>query len=150
MCFALGVFVYPVLYLLFSSRRRHTRCALVTGVQTCALPISALPEAGDRTDDQPREIGAQPRGIEPIFDEPADLVILDHDIGIGEQRAHLGLPFGRRDVYRDAPLAAVAAMIIGRTQILAAGAGNERRPPFARVVARARPLDLDALSTPLR
>src|SRR3546814_936527 len=25
---------------LFSSRRRHTRCALVTGVQTCALPIS--------------------------------------------------------------------------------------------------------------
>src|SRR3546814_10098506 len=26
----------------FSSRRRHTRCALVTGVQTCALPI--LPE----------------------------------------------------------------------------------------------------------
>src|SRR3546814_8546314 len=24
----------------FSRRRRHTRCALVTGVQTCALPIS--------------------------------------------------------------------------------------------------------------
>src|SRR3546814_12905297 len=27
---------------LFSSRRRHTMCALVTGVQTCALPISAI------------------------------------------------------------------------------------------------------------
>src|SRR3546814_9593133 len=27
----------------FSSRRRHTRCALVTGVQTCALPISDVP-----------------------------------------------------------------------------------------------------------
>src|SRR3546814_990662 len=26
----------------FSSRRRHTRCALVTGVQTCALPIFAI------------------------------------------------------------------------------------------------------------
>src|SRR3546814_9800548 len=26
----------------FSSRRRHTRCALVTGVQTCALPISKM------------------------------------------------------------------------------------------------------------
>src|SRR3546814_13626681 len=25
----------------FASRRRHTRCALVTGVQTCALPILA-------------------------------------------------------------------------------------------------------------
>src|SRR3546814_6626729 len=34
---------YMLAYLLsffFSSRRRHTRCALVTGVQTCALPIS--------------------------------------------------------------------------------------------------------------
>src|SRR3546814_2880400 len=28
-------------YVYISSRRRHTRCALVTGVQTCALPISA-------------------------------------------------------------------------------------------------------------
>src|SRR3546814_640270 len=27
----------------FSSRRRHTRCAFVTGVQTCALPFSYLP-----------------------------------------------------------------------------------------------------------
>src|SRR3546814_6544563 len=26
----------------FASRRRHTRCALVTGVQTCALPILLL------------------------------------------------------------------------------------------------------------
>src|SRR3546814_8357684 len=26
----------------FSGRRRHTRCALVTGVQTCALPIFAV------------------------------------------------------------------------------------------------------------
>src|SRR3546814_3756601 len=30
-----GVFVF------FACRRRHTRCALVTGVQTCALPIAA-------------------------------------------------------------------------------------------------------------
>src|SRR3546814_10827503 len=32
--------VAVVLSFFFSSRRRHTRCALVTGVQTCALPIS--------------------------------------------------------------------------------------------------------------
>src|SRR3546814_6301113 len=31
--------VSHVLFFFFSSRRRHTRCALVTGVQTCALPI---------------------------------------------------------------------------------------------------------------
>src|SRR3546814_9024729 len=30
----------------FSSRRRHTRCALVTGVQTCALPIWSHSTAG--------------------------------------------------------------------------------------------------------
>src|SRR3546814_10396586 len=29
-------------FFFFSRRRRHTRCALVTGVQTCALPISVL------------------------------------------------------------------------------------------------------------
>src|SRR3546814_412942 len=32
--------VFFVCFFFFSSRRRHTRCALVTGVQTCALPIS--------------------------------------------------------------------------------------------------------------
>ena len=30
-----------VFFFFFSSRRRHTRCADVTGVQTCALPICA-------------------------------------------------------------------------------------------------------------
>src|SRR3546814_3912407 len=37
-------------FFFFSSRRRHTSCALVTGVQTCALPIcrlEALARAGD-------------------------------------------------------------------------------------------------------
>src|SRR3546814_8217050 len=39
----LNIFVVIVFSFLFffSSRRRHTRCALVTGVQTCALPISS-------------------------------------------------------------------------------------------------------------
>src|SRR3546814_5889653 len=31
-----------LVFFFFSSRRRHTRCALVTGVQTCALPICFL------------------------------------------------------------------------------------------------------------
>src|SRR3546814_5982491 len=34
------IYVYSILFeFFFSSRRRHTSCALVTGVQTCALPI---------------------------------------------------------------------------------------------------------------
>src|SRR3546814_3458442 len=32
-------------FFFFSSRRRHTRCALVTGVQTCALPICRRPSS---------------------------------------------------------------------------------------------------------
>src|SRR3546814_10609934 len=40
LCMCLCVFV-------FSSRRRHTRCALVTGVQTCALPICAVGRRGE-------------------------------------------------------------------------------------------------------
>src|SRR3546814_8292721 len=40
----------------FSSRRRHTRCALVTGVQTCALPI-LLRARNSRADDQ---------GVDPL------------------------------------------------------------------------------------
>src|SRR3546814_5424448 len=38
-CNAVSVILFVVSVLFFSSRRRHTRCALVTGVQTCALPI---------------------------------------------------------------------------------------------------------------
>src|SRR3546814_1401119 len=38
--------MFRVLCFFFSSRRRHTICALVTGVQTCALPISPLFEEG--------------------------------------------------------------------------------------------------------
>src|SRR3546814_9224904 len=38
-CLFVLFFVFSFFFF-FSSRRRHTRCALVTGVQTCALPIS--------------------------------------------------------------------------------------------------------------
>src|SRR3546814_9427400 len=34
------LYLYLFCFFFFSSRRRHTICALVTGVQTCALPIS--------------------------------------------------------------------------------------------------------------
>src|SRR3546814_6050012 len=51
----------------FSSRRRHTRCALVTGVQTCALPICAAAARIDAPADdpptQPAELDGQ-RAVE--------------------------------------------------------------------------------------
>src|SRR3546814_10612435 len=39
-CYHDLVIEYLRVFFFFSSRIRHTRCALVTGVQTCALPIS--------------------------------------------------------------------------------------------------------------
>src|SRR3546814_19124432 len=41
------MFICMLVIFFFSSRRRHTRCALVTGVQTCALPISIRVFLGD-------------------------------------------------------------------------------------------------------
>src|SRR3546814_10817814 len=54
----------------FSSRRRHTRCALVTGVQTCALPIFALNHREEylRQFGQNQNTGAF--GSEPTFENP--------------------------------------------------------------------------------
>src|SRR3546814_5885257 len=42
------LYVWCYVLFFFSSRRRHTRCALVTGVQTCALPISRQCNRGDQ------------------------------------------------------------------------------------------------------
>src|SRR3546814_4212616 len=42
-------------FFFFSSRRRHTRCALVTGVQTCALPIFLSAKYDDANHETARE-----------------------------------------------------------------------------------------------
>src|SRR3546814_1735515 len=61
-----------VIQFFFSSRRRHTRCALVTGVQTCALPISlptvppsAFPASIDHTTAE-GSCGARPHAPAPL------------------------------------------------------------------------------------
>src|SRR3546814_3504615 len=45
-----------MLFVFCSSRRRHTSCALVTGVQTCALPILARLRDGQLGDERVRDI----------------------------------------------------------------------------------------------
>src|SRR3546814_5725842 len=73
-------------FFFFSSRRRHTRCALVTGVQTCALPIllndGALPSLpGHRNRSKARNIAywrskgevwgmTSPLAIDAAVDDP--------------------------------------------------------------------------------
>src|SRR3546814_10330548 len=49
---------HAVVVFLFSSRRRHTSCALVTGVQTCALPISS-PYRVNKVRDLAHAVGAE-------------------------------------------------------------------------------------------
>src|SRR3546814_2197092 len=46
-----------------SSRRRHTRCALVTGVQTCALPIFVQVREEQEVGDEPGPVLTHDRGL---------------------------------------------------------------------------------------
>src|SRR3546814_14100219 len=43
------MYLMRLIYFFFSIKRRHTMCALVTGVQTCSLPIFLL-DRGQRLD----------------------------------------------------------------------------------------------------
>src|SRR3546814_21086266 len=62
-----------VSFFFFSSRRRHTSCALVTGVQTCALPIYWVKQLGahhaiDHSQPMPDQIKALGlAGVDVIF-----------------------------------------------------------------------------------
>src|SRR3546814_8312116 len=72
-------FVYLVSYswfFFFSSRRRHTSCALVTGVQTCALPIWQVGRLGIAAD---REVRAEFAFAGLAVDRARDLAVDEHD-----------------------------------------------------------------------
>src|SRR3546814_16217557 len=67
-----------------SSRRRHTRCALVTGVQTCALPISSARRAEPRSA-RYREHESQEQGGQIMSDNRQSLSDLGAIAGDQEQ-----------------------------------------------------------------
>src|SRR3546814_1661280 len=75
-------------FVFFSSRRRHTRCALVTGVQTCALPVLTT---------CPQTTRKPAAATEPPPDEPRDCPrprrpCLPGDFGPGASRQGTGDP----------------------------------------------------------
>src|SRR3546814_4629234 len=72
-----------VVFFFLSSRRRHTRCALVTGVQTCALPIWI-----GRTGCRAQRIVGKAHGLE----ESADFIriMIDRGLNIVYVEALLG------------------------------------------------------------
>src|SRR3546814_21190316 len=71
----------------FSSRRRHTRCALVTGVQTCALPIChdrghvALKRIGDLRIEPPLAVA--------VHFEPSTEPVGHHRLTLGAAAQHM-------------------------------------------------------------
>src|SRR3546814_16297540 len=73
-------------FFFFSSRRRHTRCALVTGVQTCALPICLHCALGEALDG---DVAVALAALEEaVADEPAgdgDADRQHHGGGKGEE-----------------------------------------------------------------
>src|SRR3546814_1064327 len=81
----------------FSSRRRHTRCALVTGVQTCALPIfvqivtSGL-EASPTTEVLIEEslLGWQEYEMEVVRDRADNAIIICSIENVDPMGAHTG------------------------------------------------------------
>src|SRR3546814_1148418 len=65
-------------FFFFSSRKRHTRCALVTGVQTCALPIcGVILQAFQDRMNQKREMKMMkwPEHIKRMHEEEIELVL---------------------------------------------------------------------------
>src|SRR3546814_3419855 len=88
-----------LVFFFFSSRRRHTRCALVTGVQTCALPISDIIPDVLRRGFQIVEVDLAAR--DGIHDALRNVITV-----LGALQAH----FGCREVGRIAPVVTEAAL----------------------------------------
>src|SRR3546814_10859219 len=88
------------MFFFFSSRRRHTRCALVTGVQTCALPISTLAA------DTPVVIGA-PFMVQGVTYTPVDISDYDEVGFAGVYSADLaGKPTANGEIFDPAAISA--------------------------------------------
>src|SRR3546814_19389710 len=121
-------FIFIVFF--FSSRRRHTRCALVTGVQTCDLPIwlhfqrlRAL--LGALRQEAAQRVAA----IEHVFDLRRLLAgVEERDLAVGEL------------LVGDADVEAVAARLDGLVVHLLGHVGR-----LVRLAGRAHALALDRL-----
>src|SRR3546814_21193667 len=103
--------LFRVLCFFFSSRRRHTSCALVTGVQTCALPISS-PQGLAARALPPLVFGAtSPYAKQQGAGDPAAVAKLTRDDLIAFQQAWLRPDKATIFVVRSEPLATVKAAL---------------------------------------
>src|SRR3546814_9510750 len=105
----------------FSSRRRHTRCALVTGVQTCALPISPLTPAkggltmnttaaGSMTDTPPEAFHSGEQALQLLAGVRGRMA------KVGSQVIRDFMPDQHRELFTKLPMM-LAGSQIGRAQV---------------------------------
>ena len=105
---------------------------------------TGLAEARDGAVDEVWLHGLDRCVVEPVFRELADLVVLEHHIGVRGELADDVLALGRADVDRDRALVAVGGQVVGGLGGVLAGFVLEpRRAPGARVVAGAGTLHFD-------
>src|SRR3546814_14764840 len=129
------------LFFFFSSRRRHTRCALVTGVQTCALPISVEVALTEKQQEQGlmfRKLLAPDGGMLFPMDPPRtasfwmkntliplDMLFIHTDGSIAFLKASAA-PYSRAPVSAGIPVAAVLELRGGLAAALGLGEGDHR------------------------
>src|SRR3546814_19861688 len=107
--------LFRVLCFFFSSRRRHTSCALVTGVQTCALPISS-PQGLAARALPPLVFGAtSPYAKQQGAGDPAAVAKLTRDDLIAFQQALLRPDTATSFVVSSEPLATLKAALAQRS-----------------------------------
>src|SRR3546814_15616972 len=92
----MAMFRLAVLFFV-SSRRRHTRCALVTGVQTCALPISSLDQ------EQARAARAQTAASVPSIEQSYSQAVARLGVLTGQAP---GAPRAEMEAVKPIPVAA--------------------------------------------
>jgi hypothetical protein len=85
--------------------------------------------------------------VEAVASEPPGLEILNDEIGVADEVADRFPPLLAREVDLASQLAAIGCVEEGSAEIGPVGVSDERRPPFAGVVARSRSLDLDDLGS---
>src|SRR3546814_5498971 len=90
-------------FFFFSSRRRHTRCALVTGVQTCALPIYTAPQPQlallARIKLRPSGLSPAP-ALAPPHQIKEDSMTAAATLAVDERRVSRYLPYSHHEIGR--------------------------------------------------